>query len=149
MTCEPTYNPYDGCRTRARVWGVLVLALSASALGFAATLRVGEPGFGTDSVLTAQHCVWRSEHGTPCPTCGYTTAIVLATHGRIGASAATQPAGMLLAMVTAMAVWIAGWVAWTGSTVPGAVLARWMRARTFGVIIAIMLAAWIYKLAIG
>jgi hypothetical protein len=83
----------------------------------------------------------------PCPGCGVTTAVVLATRGRLVESVRTQPFGLVtLAVACAGALWaLRGQLA-------GADLWLELQARNWRrpglALLAALLAAWAYKLAL-
>jgi len=148
MVCETPYNPFAGCRKRARIWAAVVLTCCSLMLIRAATLDLSGDGVRPHEQLGVQRCMWQAQRGAPCPTCGFTTSVALAAQGRLWASLVVQPAGFVLAVLAAVAVWVSGWVVWSGSTAPGVVIAGWWRARTLAVVAVMMLAAWLYKLAV-
>lgn len=126
---------------------VLCLAGAVAALAVLVTgwrLMPDARGVGTHQQLGLAACGWLATTGYPCPMCGMTTAVSLASHGRWGASLATQPMGLPLAMVLATAFWPLMLSAVTGSRV-AVVLPRLFSARILWVVLALMLAAWAYK----
>lgn len=104
-------------------------------------------GLGTHEQLGMRPCTTMDLWGVPCPGCGVTTAVTLAARGRLWDSFVTQPFGFALALG---AVAFVAWALWGQATgrdlyrglmeVP---LARWGTG-----LVAIVLTAWIYKLAI-
>lgn len=104
-------------------------------------------GFGTHERLGLPACGWLAATGWPCPTCGMTTSVSLASHGRWGASLATQPFGLLLAVTLATAFWPLAWSGATGSRMAPA-LTKLVGLRTAWVVLGLGLAAWAYKAAI-
>ncbi len=126
--------------------GVVVLSLSWLVL--AARLVPAEEGHGTHMQLGLQPCSWLARGYGPCPTCGMTTAFALAAHGRIGQAFVTQPAGALLALLVAMAVWAGGYTLITASpAVRG--LKRLAVFRTAWAVGAVVLLSWAYKWFVG
>ena len=72
-----------------------------------------------------------------------TTAFALAADGRILSAFVTQPAGALLALVTAMAGWVAAWVLLTASPAARYLRGLWRPATAIGAA-AVILGAWAY-----
>ncbi|MFT4540279.1 MAG: hypothetical protein ACI841_005038 [Planctomycetota bacterium] len=72
-------------------------------------------GFGTHEQLGLPACGLRALLEVPCPACGVTTSVVLATRGRVLESLANQPFGFLLAL-TLVALFVAALRSlWTGA----------------------------------
>jgi hypothetical protein len=82
--------------------------------------------------------------GKPCPTCGMTTAVSYAAHGRLWESFLTQPFGLLVALGMAAAFWIGLYIAATGSQV-ARIYAILLTPRVLWALAALAAAAWIYK----
>ena len=101
-------------------------------------------GFGTHEQLGLAPCGLRAWTGWPCPACGVTTAVVLATRGRLLHSLRTQPFGLLLALLLALLFVAALASIRSGRDLRPLVYARpaWQRALFVGAIAL----AWIYKL---
>ena len=78
----------------------------AALLGLAGWLVPDPRGFGTHEQLGLAPCVFRERTGTPCPSCGMTTAFAQAVRLRPVRSWRANPAGCLLA---AAAPVLAGW----------------------------------------
>ncbi len=81
----------------------------------AASLTPDPRGHGTHEQLGIGACGWLAATGRPCPTCGMTTAFARAAHADFVGSFLAQPMGLLLAMLCAVAVWVCGHAALTGS----------------------------------
>ena len=132
---------------RANRVGAAVLALACLAvLGIAAWLRPSPDGHGTHTQLGLAQCQWVMMFNEPCPTCGMTTSFAYAAHMNFLAGARTQPFGFVLALTTATIFWGAAHVALTGSTLGNQAL-RLVNGRTLLAVFAMLLAAWVYKLA--
>ena len=100
-----------------RAMAFLVAAGCLLVLGIAAWLHPSERGYGTHQQLGLAPCVFKLRTGLPCPSCGYTTAFAYFAHGKPLSSFITQPMGALLALSTAVAVWIGFYIALTGRPV--------------------------------
>lgn len=118
MTNDPIPMPIEGGSNwfmlDTRIISTLVFLGCAAVLSTAAWLAPSASGIGTHTQLGLRECSWRIERGYICPTCGMTTAFALAAHGRLLDSFSVQPAGAFFAVLTAMALWIAGYTALTG-----------------------------------
>lgn len=134
---------------KVRLGAALTAVGCLAILGIAGWLTPSAAGLGTHQQLGLSGCVWLGERGYACPTCGMTTAFSLAAHGRFGAALVTQPAAAVGAMLTAMVVWIALWVAWTGEPAMRHVRRLWRPGWTAAGLAALVGAAWAWKLTIG
>lgn len=129
---------------------LLALALALGCLAVlivGARLRPAGAGHGTHEQLGLPACAWAVSLGLPCATCGMTTAVSLACHGRIVEAAVTQPAGLVFALVTAGVFWGALHSAVFGSRlerVGGALV----RPRVIWGALGVVLLAWAYKAAV-
>jgi hypothetical protein len=124
----------------------MVIALAcATVLGLAAWMTPSPTGIGTHSQLRLPPCGWIVMMDMPCPTCGMTTAFSHAAHGQIVASFLSQPMGCLLAIATAMTLWISLLVAVTGSPI-ARYFGRMCGARSAWIVAAMILVAWGYKI---
>jgi len=132
---------------RLRVGAAIVCAACVGLLIFAATLAPADEGLGTHRQLGLPKCDFLVRHGVACPTCGYTTAAALAARGRLLEAFIVQPAAALAALTLAMAAWIAGYTAATGTPAARRLAVLW-RPATIVVIVAIAAAAWAYKAAV-
>lgn len=117
---------------------------SLTVLGIAAGLEASDEGVGTHTQLGMPPCMFREATGHPCPTCGMTTAFTHAADLDLAASAAVQPVGLLLAIMTAAVFWAALGVAFGGSML-GRQLAGTLTGRVLWVGAAILAAGWGYK----
>jgi hypothetical protein len=109
-------QPADGLARRRWAGGAMALG-AALPLGLAAALTPAEGGLGTHEQLNLPPCSWISMADLPCPTCGMTTAFAHAADGNLPASFMAQPLGFLLALATAMALFLGTYVALTGSLI--------------------------------
>jgi hypothetical protein len=103
------------------LWGRL-LALSIGALALAtlitaAMLPPSKDGVGTHQSMGLQSCQFLQRTGLPCPSCGMTTSFAWFTRGNLFASLYVQPMGTVLAIATAMAVWVGFYIGLTGRAV--------------------------------
>ncbi len=132
-------------RTGRRLLGAIVALGCAAVLLLAAWMTPSESGLGTHQQLNMPPCGWVAVMGMPCPTCGMTTSFAHAADGNLLKSLLTQPLGFILALSTAMALFLGGYTAATGSRVAIVLAGFWTRRTTWWVI-GIALAAWVYKI---
>jgi len=130
--------------TGARVLAGAGAVGGLTVLGLAAWITPDAAGHGTHTQLGLPDCAWAQAFDKPCATCGMTTSFSYASHGDLLGSAATQPFGFLLAVMTAAGVWGAGHVAATGSMI-GVAAARLLNAKVLWGSVALLLIAWAYK----
>lgn len=116
-------------------------------LGAAAWTSPDPEGHGTHTQLGLPPCPWAQAFDWPCATCGMTTAVSHAAHGRIVQSFLTQPAGALGAILLAALFWGLLHVAATGSRL-GRMYGSMVTPRVTGWGVAVLLAAWAYKAAV-
>lgn len=126
----------------------MVLAACLALLGVGAALTPNTAGMGTHTQMGLPPCAFEQYVGLPCSTCGMTTAVSLATHGRLGAAFATQPAGALLALSAAMLTWLSGYALWRDLDLLAMLRPIW-RPATILVVGAIVLAAWAWRIAVA
>lgn len=131
-------------RGRVLAAGVAVAALAVLAL--AAWMEPAASGMGTHRQLGLPECTWITMMNAPCPTCGMTTAFAHAADGHLRAAFHAQPLGALLALATAMAAILSIYIALTGSRIAHALARLWDR-RCGWLLAALVLAAWLYKIA--
>lgn len=138
------YRQTVGRSWHTRLVATAVLLACLAILCAACYLKPAVAGIGTHQQLGLAQCNLITVAGYPCPTCGMTTAFAWAVRGRFLASFAAQPAGFLLAVLTAIAAGQAVYV-----LIRGKVWALdWYRVTPFrlaGVCIAVVLGGWIYK----
>ena len=130
---------------RNRLIGLAVLVPSLGLLLVAAGLTPSGRGYGTHTQLGLEPCGFEVAYGLPCATCGMTTAFALAADGRLVTSFLVQPAGMVLAVMTAMAAVVGGWTLVSGMSL-GSLLASLWTPRVLVAGIAMILLAWLYTL---
>lgn len=105
-------------------------------------------GHGTHRQLGLPPCGFVVAFNKPCMTCGMTTAVSEAANGRVLKAAVTQPMGLVVALMAAAGVWIAGHTALTGSRLLPWTVRFLTRPRILWVIVAAVLLSWAYKLAV-
>lgn len=130
-----------------RLAGAGAAAASGALLGVAAWLAPSGAGHGTHTQLGIPPCGWVYAFDKPCPTCGMTTAFAHAAQGELWASFVTQPFAALLAVATAAVFWIGLHSAVTGSRALAS-LGRLFLPRYVWVGVALLIAAWVYKLVV-
>jgi hypothetical protein len=147
---EPRIQAGAAPRGRTREHWLVLAASLAGALGLAVLGLVLQPdarGVGTHEQLGLPPCMTMELWNLPCPGCGVTTSLALASRGRFGASLANQPFGL--------AVWLGGvafvlwcWVQhlrgrdlWARLQTANAARFLWIAAGIAG-------ASWIYKIAL-
>ena len=131
----------------SRLWAAVVAACLLAVILAAAWIRPDARGHGTHTQLGLPPCAWALTLGKPCPTCGMTTAFAYAAEAQPERALATQPLGALLALATAAGFWAALHAA-AGGLATGTVMAKWVRPRTLVLGLALVVAAWGYKLAV-
>jgi hypothetical protein len=131
----------------SRLWAAAVAACCLAVLVAAAWIRPDGLDHGTHTQLGLPPCSWAMLLSRPCPTCGMTTSFAYAAEARPARAIATQPLGAGLALLTAAGFWAALHASAAGLAT-GAVMAKWVRPRTIVFGLALVLAAWAYKLAV-
>lgn len=129
-----------------RIGAAIVGAGALAVLMLASTLTPSASGLGTHQQLGLPACTWTFAFGLPCPSCGMTTAFAHAARGDLLSSFVAQPAGALLAVVTAMVAVMGLYAAITGSRVL-ALFSACARPRFVAIGVAVLLIAWGYKIA--
>ena len=128
-----------------RLIATLTAGLCLALLLVAATLSADACGHGTHEKLDLPACAWPAMFNMPCPTCGMTTSFAHAASADYPAAFVAQPMGALLALATSVAFWLALHTALTGSRALGA-SAGLLSGRGTWVVIALLIAAWVYKM---
>lgn len=133
---------------RSPLHWVVLAAAAAALLGFAVLATLVEPapeGHGTHEQLGLPPCSTMELFGVPCPGCGVTTSVALATRGQIADSFLTQPFGLLLA---ALGVFLIPWalVGLLRGRDLGQDLARLARKPVLIPLGLYFVGAWLYKL---
>jgi Protein of unknown function (DUF2752) len=95
-------RPRLGAKTRGGM--VALAAFLASLLAVARGLEPDPKGYGTHTRLGLPPCHFAAVTGTPCPSCGMTTAYAWFVRGRLGRSLASNPAGTFLAAASLVVV---------------------------------------------
>ncbi len=120
-------------------------------LGCTAVLTVAflvtpaEAGLGTHQQLNLPACGWIVTANLPCFTCGMTTSFAHAVRGNLLSSIVAQPAGFLLALGTAMTMFVSLHVLITGSNLAGFFLRLWS-PRLLWLVGIVFLGAWVFKI---
>jgi Protein of unknown function (DUF2752) len=122
-----------------------VMSLGCMALLVTAALLKPDPsGMGTHLALGLAPCGFLQATGLPCPTCGMTTSWAWFARGNLAASVWVQPMGTLLALLTAMVFWSAGYIAVSGRAAHH--LIRYVpTGYILHLLLALTLAAWAWK----
>lgn len=95
----------DARLTTSGRWGMVVLAVTlAAVLGVASLLEPDPKGYGTHTQLGLPPCHFARVTGHPCPSCGMTTAFAWTMKGRFDRAWKANPAGSLLAPLSAALV---------------------------------------------
>lgn len=133
-------------------WGASLLSgfvcvLCVSLLVVSARLSPDPSGVGTHSQLGLAPCGFLERTGIACATCGMTTAFALAADGRLLASFVTQPAGALLALITAIAALLSGYASFKGLSLFPLIGTFW-RPMTLILFAVVVIGSWIYKIII-
>lgn len=131
-------------RWRVRVVPAILLAVTTIMLGAALWLDADPAGVGTHQQLGLPPCGFLAATGLPCATCGMTTAFTHAVHGRIFTSLITQPAGMVMALATAIIAIISLWALVVGASLEPIARCLW-RPATFWLFAGLVLGSWVYK----
>jgi hypothetical protein len=132
--------------TQGRILAGCVCVLCLAVLIVAAWLAPSADGHGTHKQLGMSECLWVATLDRPCPTCGMTTAVAYAAHGRMLAGFKAQPFGLLLAIGASCAFWVSLHVAATGSHA-ARLWAVLLSGRVLWTLAGLLAAAWVYKLA--
>lgn len=124
-------------------WVALALALPTTAvMGVARWLEPSPSGMGTHTQLGMSRCGFLQITDIPCPSCGMTTAFANVAHGNFWVAFYHQPAGFVLAVLTAMLSLLGIWGVVTGKPV-GMVLNRTLAKRSCVLaLIAVLAIGW-------
>lgn len=126
------------------VAGVVCVACFAL-LALAGSLTPSADGHGTHTQMGLPQCSIMAFTDVPCPSCGMTTSFAHAADGRMDLALLAQPAGAMLALATAMAVLIAGYIAVTGHNV-AVFLRPLLGGRGLVALLGLVVGAWVYKI---
>lgn len=137
-----------GERGRDRLIAGIAFAATLGLLLVAASLSPDSRGYGTHESLGLPPCGFKAATMLPCVTCGMTTSFSHAANGQLLAAFTVQPAGTVLAILTAMGAVVSGLSLLYGfSLVPiGRLIARPNAILALGVI---LLAGWAYTLLVA
>lgn len=125
---------------------VFLVAVAVLTVAYVLTPNTHD-GVGTHKAMGLPPCGLYETTGIPCMTCGMTTSFSLAAHGRLEAAFSNQPAGAVLAVLTAMAAVVSGLALVTGMSLAPIGRALW-RPRIVMLSGAALVAAWVYKIVI-
>jgi hypothetical protein len=140
----PATNGPSQARRRGAAAVVLLACLGLLGVGY--TLKPADVGLGTHTQLGLPPCGFHEYVRVPCATCGMTTAVSLAAHGRLATAFMAQPAGAALALGAAMLAWISGYALWRDLDLWTVIGPLW-RPLTLAVIGLVVLGAWLFKVA--
>lgn len=144
---EVTVSPIARTLSVARLpagerWFCGFIAIGCLAVLLVAAWLTPDPrGHGTHEQLGIGACGWLAASGRPCPTCGMTTAFARAAHADFVGSFVAQPMGLLLALLCAVAFWVCGHGAITGSR-SAVLLGRLFTGYRLLALVAIWGASW-------
>jgi len=122
----------------------VVLTASLAILGIGAWLEPDASGHGTHTQLGMAPCTFLLMTRLPCAACGMTTAVTHAAHGNLVDAFITQPAGALFAIAMAATALVCAYSLVRGVRIAPLALGL-TRPKPLIVAVAIVLAAWLYK----
>ncbi len=127
-------------------WILLGLAGAAIVVFLVLGLLVtpAEEGYGTHEKLGLPPCTSMELLGVPCPGCGVTTSVSLASRGRLVESFRTQPLGLVVALLGVLSIPWALWGHFTGRDLYAEFL-RLVNVPVIVVFALVVLGAWAYK----
>lgn len=128
-----------------RLTALGVVAGCVAILGVAAWIDPNPGGVGTHRQLGFGACGFLLTTGLPCPTCGMTTSFAHTVRGQLFSAFWSQPAGALLALLTAGLALLGVVVAITGRRLE----VNWYRINPMRVMvgcIVIFLGSWVFKI---
>ncbi|MBY0113177.1 MAG: DUF2752 domain-containing protein [Phycisphaerales bacterium] len=128
----------------SRLIGLALAVVCAFPLVVGALITPSETGMGTHRALGLPPCGFLMVTGRPCMTCGMTTSVTLAAHGRLMDSVRVQPAGAVLSVVLASGLCAGLHALATGMTL-APLLEAATRRRTVIIGVVILVGAWGYK----
>ena len=123
----------------------MVLTTTLVILGTALWLDANPIGLGTHQQLGLPPCGFLASTRLPCATCGMTTAFTHAVHGRLVTSLLTQPAGLAMAMFTAIVTIVSAWALVVGASLGPIVQWLW-RPIMIWLFAALVIGSWAYKI---
>ncbi|MEM6332547.1 MAG: DUF2752 domain-containing protein [Planctomycetota bacterium] len=133
-------------RQLRRIVATLIALPALAVLTIAAFVTPDAAGYGTHTQLGLPPCGFELATGLPCATCGMTTAFAHAADGNFVASFLTQPAGFVLAVLTAVTAIVATYIAITGADPRP--LKSLFSAKLVLLGGAILVGGWIYKIVV-
>jgi len=146
-TAEPTTPDPASPTSNPRFAAAVVFIVCAGVLGVAYGLTPSDQGVGTHRAMGLPACGLLETTGIPCMTCGMTTSFSYAAKGHFISAFLTQPAGALLALLTAMAAVLSGYALVAGMSLAPIMSALW-RPRVIVIAMVLAAAAWGYKIVI-
>ncbi len=150
-TAEPlraaVQQPVTACSAHQRILSILIFACTFTVLALAAWLTPSDRGHGTHESLGLPPCGMLQRTGVPCATCGMTTSFSYAADGNFVQSFITQPAGAILAIVTAATCLLTGYAAVTGMPILPIIM-RITKPSVVWISLTILLLGWIYKILV-
>ncbi len=131
--------------SRDRAQYIALACLSGLVLTIARVLSPSPNGLGTHQQLGLPPCFFHQFTGIPCPTCGMTTSFAYTVRLQFYEAFVTQPFGMLVCILAALLI--------PFSFVLMRRRVPWMKVLTargsntgMFVLLALFLAAWVYKI---
>lgn len=130
-----------------RVAGLVVALPTWSVLGIARWLTPSPAGYGTHMELGLGGCTMLTLTGWPCPMCGMTTTFSLMADGRVVDALFTQPFGVVLFTLTAIAgLAAAADLFLAGGWLRGALAAVHRHEQGYAIFLLVgMILGWVYK----
>lgn len=141
------HHPANAISRADRVAAAVTAAACLALILIAASLAPSPEGHGTHEALGLPACGFAATFDLPCFTCGMTTAFSHAARAQFVAAAKTQPMGALLAVLAASMVWTGSYAAITASPVWNN-LGKFLVSRGLYVLLALLVAAWVYKITV-
>lgn len=144
-TIDPQALAERRISTFERALAVAALTAIAGVWVIAGVLVPDARGHGTHEQLGLAACQMVRLFDIPCAFCGMTTAFAHLANGDVAQAIQTQPAAVVLAMLTFPAAVVAGFVAISGR-VPSRIADLIASRRAVKFVAAVLIAGWIYKL---
>lgn len=124
----------------------LLVSMGLTTLVVVAFRLTPEPGgLGTHQQLGLPPCSIRLLYGIRCPACGMTTSWAHLTQMEFIAALSSNVAGVLLGLVTAIAIPLLAWMSITGKVTNGAT--SWGFAIGLVAVLVISVIEWIVRIA--
>lgn len=147
LTADDTAREQASRRHAVR-WNAVAALLAVAVLSLSFILTPDPAGVGTHKKLGLPDCTMLRFTGIPCPFCGMTTSYTHFAHGDPVASFKTQPAGSLFFLLTIVGAVLFGRRAILRHRESPDDLLRSMPGYVWWLLLAIVLAAWIYKIVV-